>query len=344
MPPTSAPRSSPVSARRYMVRRTAAAVVVVALVAGGFSGARALLDGDDDPAVVDEDVSGSSRTETTVTAATTSESTGTSGSATVSSRVEVSAASTADTATMTIPATSPDDEPGSGDEVPTAESPARVYIAGDSDAGTFGPYLQELLDDVPEAETQLDYKVSSGLSRPDFFDWPARFAEAVPAYDPDIVIVTFGGNDAQGLTEGPQGASPDFVIGGPVDDQADWEEEYGRRVGEVMDLLSADGRTLIWVGIPNHRTPVVSERMEVQDQVVRAQAGDRPDVVFIDTWERFSGRNGGFAQYVVDPRDGEGKSVRSGDGFHLNEVGAEILALDIATAVRDDLSARGIEL
>jgi len=66
--------------------------------------------------------------------------------------------------------------------------------------------------------------------------------------------------------------------------------------------------------------------------------------VFIDTWERFSGRNGGFAQYVVDPRDGEGKSVRSGDGFHLNEVGAEILALDIATAVRDDLAARGVEL
>ncbi len=327
-----------------MVRRAGAVVVVAALVAGGFSGARALLGGDDDPAVVDEDVPGSSGTGTTVTPATTSESIGTSGPATVSSRVEASAAPTADTATMTIPATSPDDEPGSGDEVPTAESPARVYIAGDSDAGTFGPYLQQLLDDVPEAETQLDYKISSGLSRPDFFDWPARFAEAIVAYDPDIVIVTFGGNDAQGLTEGPQGASPDFVVGGPVEDNADWEEEYGRRVGEVMDLLSADGRTLIWVGIPNHRTADVSERMEVQDQVVREQAGDRPDVVFIDTWERFSGRNGGFAQYVVDPRDGEGKSVRTGDGFHLNEVGAEILALDIATAVRDDLAARGVEL
>lgn len=329
-----------------MVRRAAAAVVVVALVAGGFSGARALLDGDDDPAVVDEVLPGSSSPVET----------GETGSAPVSSRVEKSAdataatvastadstgsatqVTTADTATMTIPATSPDDAPGSGDEVPTAESPARVYIAGDSDAGTFGPYLQDLLDDVPEAETQLDYKVSSGLSRPDFFDWPARFAEAIAAYDPDIVIVTFGGNDAQGLAD----VSGEFIVGGPTDDTKDWKKEYSRRVGEVMDLLSADGRTLVWVGIPNDNNPDVTARMKVQDDVVRNQAADRPDVIFIDTWRRFSGRSGNWAEYVIDPRDGQGKDVRADDGFHLNENGAEILALDIAEAVRADLRHRG---
>ena len=49
----------------------------------------------------------------------------------------------------------------------------------------------------------------------------------------------------------------------------------------------------------------------------------------------------GMAEYVVDPRDGVGKDVRAEDGFHLNEVGAEILALDIAEVVKDDLRARG---
>ena len=46
---------------------------------------------------------------------------------------------------------------------------------------------------------EVDYKVSSGLARPDFFDWPAHLRRQLPAVDPDIVVVTFGGNDAQGM-------------------------------------------------------------------------------------------------------------------------------------------------
>ena len=85
---------------------------------------------------------------------------------------------------------------------PSAADPARVLVVGDSDAGTFGPYLEELLDDTGVAETTVDYKVSSGLARPDFFDWPAHLRPELPAVDPDIVVVTFGGNDAQGLAAG----------------------------------------------------------------------------------------------------------------------------------------------
>jgi hypothetical protein len=223
---------------------------------------------------------------------------------------------------------------------PTADNPALVYIAGDSDAGTFGPYLDQLLADDEVVDVELDYEVSSGLARPDFYDWPARFDDQVPALDPDVVVVTFGGNDSQGLTDG----SGEFIVGDPTQDTADWKREYGKRVGEVMDQLSADGRTLIWVGIPNDDNPDVTARLKVQDDTVRAEAAKRPDVVFIDTWNRFSGVDGNFAEYVVDPRDGQGKDVRAEDGFHLNETGAEILALDIAEAIRAELRQRGAVL
>jgi hypothetical protein len=225
---------------------------------------------------------------------------------------------------------------------PTPDAPARVLIAGDSDAGTFGPYLEQLLDDTEIVDTVLDYKVSSGLARPDFFDWPAELRATVPQLDPDIVIVTFGGNDAQGLTD----ATGDFLAGEPRpdSDNAEWRAEYGRRVGEVMDYLAADGRTVIWVGIPNDDNPDVTFRMQVQDETVKAEAAERPGIVLVDTWNRFSGRNGGWAEYVIDPRDGQGKDVRADDGFHLNETGAEILALDIAEHVRATLRKMGGEL
>ncbi len=224
--------------------------------------------------------------------------------------------------------------------VPSAADPAELYVAGDSDAGTFGPYLERLLKQTGMVTTTLDYKVSSGLSRPDFFDWPAHFAQQIPAVNPDIVVVTFGGNDAQGLRNLDKTWAVEHTPGTGSDD-TDWRAEYGRRVGDAMDYLGGDNRALIWVGIPNDDNPDVTARLQVQNEVVMAEAAKRSNVVFIDTWKRFSGLSGGFAEVVQDPRDNEFKDVRADDGFHLNETGAEILALDIAEAIRTELRVRG---
>ena len=220
---------------------------------------------------------------------------------------------------------------------PSADNPARVLILGDSDAGTFGPYLQTLLDGTGIIDTELDYKVSSGLARPDFFDWPAHIDATLPEADPDIVVATFGGNDAQGLAV----ESGEFIIGDPVSNEAEWTEEYQARAGAVMDQLLAGGRTVVWVGIPNDDNPEVTARMAIQDRAAKAAAAERPGVIFIDTWKRFSGRDGNWAEFVIDPRDGQGKDVRADDGFHLNTNGAEILAIDIAQAIRDVLREQG---
>jgi hypothetical protein len=226
---------------------------------------------------------------------------------------------------------------------PSADDPAELYVAGDSDAGTFGPYLDKLMQQTGMVKTTLDYKVSSGLSRPDFFNWPAYFTQQIPKVNPDIVVVTFGGNDAQGLRNLDKTWAVEHTPGSGSDD-ADWRAEYGKRVGAAMDYLGGDNRTLIWVGIPNDDSPEVTARLQVQNEVVMAEAAKRPKVVFVDTWKRFSGLSGGFAEVVQDPRDNEFKSVRASDGFHLNQTGAEILALDIAEAIRSELRARGAAL
>ncbi|MEX0847545.1 MAG: DUF459 domain-containing protein, partial [Ilumatobacteraceae bacterium] len=181
---------------------------------------------------------------------------------------------------------------------------------------------------------------SSGLARPDFFDWPAHFTQVLAQVDPDIVVVTLGGNDSQGLAI----ADGTFIAQSPTGDAADdaeWRAEYGERAGAVMDQLTAGGRTLIWVGIPNDDNDDVTTRLRVQDEVAKAEAAKRPGIVFVDTWNIFSGKEGGWAEYHVDPRDGQGKKVRAADGFHLNTVGAEILALEISGAVQQALRDRG---
>ena len=307
-----------------MVRRVGALVVLAVLLVGVVKVGGSLFGADDTEAGASSgDGTGTGSADDTAATAPADTSTGSS----VSSLAVVPS-------TTAAPATP---------QVPTAADPAVVLVAGDSDAGTFGPYLETLLGDTGVATTQMDYKVSSGLARPDFFDWPAHFREIVPQVQPDIVVVTFGGNHSQGLTDGANAdGSPNFIIGEPTGDGDDeWRAEYGRRVGEVMDYLASEGRTLVWVGIPNDDNPDVTLKLQVQDEVVREQAATRPNVRFVDTWKRFSGREGGWAEWVIDPRDKVAKDVRADDGFHLNTVGAEILALDIIEVLTTELRARG---
>ena len=126
-----------------------------------------------------------------------------------------------------------------------------MLVVGDSDAGTFGPYLKELLDATGVAATTVDYKVSSGLARPDFFDWPAHLAETLPSEQPDIVVVTFGGNDAPGSVERRR-VEPERVARSGRRRET-WIAEYSRRAGAVMDQLGEGGRLVVWVGHPQRR-------------------------------------------------------------------------------------------
>ena len=54
--------------------------------------------------------------------------------------------------------------------------------------------------------------------------------------------------------------------------------EYRARVGEAMDLMGANGATVVWVGIPNDDNPDVTARLRIQDQAVRAEAAERDNV------------------------------------------------------------------
>jgi hypothetical protein len=237
-----------------------------------------------------------------------------------------------------IPATEP---PVKARTIPTKDNPAVVLILGDSDAGGFGPYVQQAMQRTGVVRSKISYVTSSGLARPDYFDWPSNMRAVVPDVNPDIVIATFGGNDAQALRNPDKSWAVNHTPGTGGDD-TDWRAEYGRRVGAAMDYLSKGNRTLIWVGIPNDDNPQNTARLKVQDEVVRAEAAKRSGkVVFIDTWSLFAGPDGSWSPNAPDPRDGQSKAVRRSDGFHLNDMGSQILSIPVFAAVVRELESRG---
>lgn len=217
---------------------------------------------------------------------------------------------------------------------PTAAEPLRTWIGGDSMAQTLGIELQRAMEDVGLFETTLDYRISTGLTRPDFFDWPGHLAQIVAEQDPELMVVIFGANDSQGIQMDDGRV---FERNSP-----DWLAEYRRRVAGTMDLLrDAEGdRLIVWVGQPPMREAGFNERMAYLNNIYFEEAATRPWIRYFDTWPFFTDAGGAYAPSLASV-DGTVHDMRTGDGIHLSTPGGDRLAWAIITAMRElvDLSA-----
>ncbi len=200
---------------------------------------------------------------------------------------------------------------------PTPSDPIALHIMGDSMVQFFGHVMVGLADDTGVIEATSEHQLSSGLSRPDFYDWPSRIVEYLAAQDPHAVVLMFGGNDAQAI-------AADGQIKRLFSDA--WMEEYSSRVGHVMDLVTTDpDRVVLWVGQPIMEDEVYDSRMQQVNEIFSAEAAKRDRVRYVDTRELFRGADGGFSRYVADA-DGQLTDVRLSDGVHLSTVGGRWLS------------------
>ena len=102
---------------------------------------------------------------------------------------------------------------------------SKVLIAGDSMSQGVGVMLERARGRDGLVHVESIGKASTGLTRPDFFDWPARLLQATAASDPGIVVLMFGGNDGQPIKMRPGKATRST--------DPSWPVEYGRRVGRT---------------------------------------------------------------------------------------------------------------
>ena len=201
-----------------------------------------------------------------------------------------------------------------GPRRPTRRDPLRVWVGGDSLSSEFGPALADRLARTNRGEAEVEFRFSTGLSRPDFFDWPARLHAVIKEQDPEVFVVMFGANDGQNI----EADGTVLAFGSPQ-----WRREYARRVDAVMDLLSKDGATVHWVGQPIMRAPDFDAKMQLLNGIYREQARGRDLVHYTDTRNMFSD-DGVFSAYLED-RAGQRVLMRQQDGVHFTRAGGEHL-------------------
>ncbi len=186
--------------------------------------------------------------------------------------------------------------------------PLRVWIGGDSLAGSLGPSLGRTTADTGVVQPVFFSKVSSGLSTPDFWDWPEHGTEEMFKLDPEVAVFIVGANDT-------------MIIG---EDAAEWRPQYEKAVEEMMSVLIGENRTVYWVGAPVLEDDD-SLHVAQLNQVFQEVAARHPEVVYIDAYGLFATPEG---EYTDSLTDGEGDTilVRADDGVHFTPEGGDHLA------------------
>jgi len=213
----------------------------------------------------------------------------------------------------------------------TARKPLRLYIAGDSMAGQFGGPLAATAEKTGRIRTRVDYHVNSGLSRPDYFDWPQRLIDEVFDSRAEALVFLVGGNDAQRV----EWDGRVLEVGSKA-----WLDVYHLRVAETMEVATAGGRRLYWVGQPIMRDRAYGERMAMLNEVYEQEAARHEGVTYVDTWDLMAGKDGEYAAYLRGP-DGDLERMRQADGVHLTRAGGDRIAARVLEVIRHDWDMDG---
>jgi hypothetical protein len=210
---------------------------------------------------------------------------------------------------------------------PTAANPLRVLIVGDSLGIDMGGPLQNDLVNTGVVQATLDARESTGLTRPDYFNWPVELQGDLGTARPQVVVIMMGANDPQDFP-GP----PDVPFTSPQ-----WNVMYAARVADFMKLAQSDGATVIWVGMPPMQNPALSAEMSDIDAVDQQQAAlRRPTVHFISSWTLLGTPQGAYAPFITNAA-GQVVNVRTPDGIHLTPAGGEILSQTVLNYLRGTL-------
>ncbi|MFZ4515000.1 MAG: GDSL-type esterase/lipase family protein [Acidimicrobiia bacterium] len=206
--------------------------------------------------------------------------------------------------------TSPGDTPTNVDletRPLSSTTPMRLWIAGDSLAYVLGQQLGKATGATGVVKPTYDARVSSGLTSPAFFSWPEHAKKELQRLNPESVVFVIGANDL-----GTVGSN-------------DWQQQYGKRVDEMLTLLNNNDRHIYWVSSPSMRNKSQHEAARKLADFMRTKLNGVRNAEFIDAFSLFSDDKGKYQDRLPNEQ-GTLELVRTDDGIHFNTAGGDRLA------------------
>ena len=168
---------------------------------------------------------------------------------------------------------------------------------------------------------QLD-RSSTGLTTPWFYNWPLRERQFLSQYHPQLVLITFGANDEQGLKV--NGHVFAFA-------SAPWVKAYRAIVTKTAQMATKVGAYVLWVGMPVMAPNGYRQGMALINSIDATVASSVPGMTFLPSWSLFANSQGQFENAAqIGPTR---QLLRQSDGIHLSGVGEDVWATHVTQEI-----------
>lgn len=195
------------------------------------------------------------------------------------------------------------------------KQPIRVLLTGDSLMESLGPQMRSSLSGYTNMTLIPIGKKSTGLSRPDFYNWPKVLKEHLVADKPHLVIMWVGTNDPQGIY-GMSG------LGEPC--SRAWQLAYLGKVREVFRLVQQHKARLILMGPPTVAEAKLDSQLAQINKLMAWACKNWENkyggVCYVDTRAIMSDGRGRYISAGEVP-GGQSAVLRTQDGVHITTEG-----------------------
>jgi hypothetical protein len=207
----------------------------------------------------------------------------------------------------------------------TAQSKLRVAFIGDSMSDGYWEGLAELLDHSSCLKEHLELgrfsKNSSGLMRPNYFDWPTAIRRIGQRFKPHLFVMSIGPNDMGR------------------------DDSYKDRVAAVLQSVADSQAGLLWIGLPamrsSQRDRDAREKNHLFEEVITAFSN--VNIRYVEPWRINLLGPDVFASYGPGDK-GRLVQLRTADGVHFTAAGELLTATYLLPKILLTLSESGTVL
>lgn len=212
--------------------------------------------------------------------------------------------------------------------IPDYGKKKRVLIIGDSMMMEgLGPTLHNRLRKRDNLDVHREGKYSSGLSRPDFYNWFENLPVMLETYQPDLLIMSLGANDTQDIVIDKKR----YFI-----DTKEWAEIYLQRAKDFIALADNGKRQIIWVSLPVMGKEPYFTRTKCISKLQAEASKTAANARFINI-EHLLTENGRYTTFYTG-KNNQSIRLRSKDLIHVSSEGGEILTDYVLPSVDKDLA------
>jgi hypothetical protein len=179
-------------------------------------------------------------------------------------------------------------------------------------------------------------KNSTGLTRPDRFNWADEIRRIGDSFKPNLFVMSLGLNDRQSV-----------VMEGKVtlETSPDYPGRYKERVTAVLKSAQATEAHLLWIGLPAMRDAApdrdARDKNSLFAEAIR-EFGNR-SIQYVPPWRLSDAGDDKFASFGPD-QSGKIIQIRASDGEHFTPAGELLVAAYLLPKIVATLVGSGAKL